>query len=219
MGRGPRNPLDCIGLVLMLLACVGSPGAADACHIYDYGDAPSSYGTLRADSGPRHGIEWGFHLGAGVDREPDGRPSADADGDDLAGADDEDGIRFTSPLDAGTQATLEVIASAAGLLNAWIDFNGDGDWNDAGEQIFADLALSAGANPLSLTVPGAAIAGDTHARFRFDSRGGLTPHGWARSGEVEDYRVSIASTPEPATAALMTLGLAGLAWQGRRRTD
>ena len=219
MGRGPRNLRNGIWLAAMLLACDGFPAASGACLIYDFGDAPSSYGTLRADGGAKHRVDWEIFLGASIDREHDGQPSAGADGDDLAWSDDEDGIAFTSVVDAGEQATLDAIASAAGLLNAWIDFNADGDWDDAGEQIFSDLALAAGANSLSLAVPGGAIPGDTYARFRFNTSGGLSPYGWACNGEVEDYLVSIVSTPEPTTAVLMALGLTGLAYQGRRRTD
>ena len=63
-----------------------------------------------------------------------------------ASGDDEDGVTFTSPLIPGTTATVDVVASAAGLLSAWIDFNGDGDWTDAGEQVFQDHWLTAGTN-------------------------------------------------------------------------
>ena len=51
---------------------------------------------------------------------------------------DEDGVVFSTPLVAGTTATIEVTASTAGFLNAWIDFNNDNDWDDSGEQIFTD---------------------------------------------------------------------------------
>jgi hypothetical protein len=35
-----------------------------------------------------------------------------------------------------------VIASVTGYLNGWIDFNNDGDWADAGEQIYTIYANS-----------------------------------------------------------------------------
>ena len=90
-----------------------------------------------------------------------------------------------------TVADLDAILSAAGFLNAWIDFNADGDWDDAGEQIFTDLFLAGGLNSLDFLVPADAIEGDTYARFRLDSGGGLTPYGLADDGEVEDYEVEI----------------------------
>ncbi len=87
-------------------------------------------------------------------------------------------------------------ASAAGLLNAWIDFNADGDWDDAGEQVFTDEPLSAGVNSLVVPVPLDVAPAATYARFRLDSGGGLTPAGLADDGEVEDYSVTLDGSPE-----------------------
>jgi fibronectin type 3 domain-containing protein len=163
---------------------------------FDFGDAPDDgsawrYPTLLANDGARHRIVHGFHLGTSVDGEHDGQPTLGADGDDLDGHDDEDGVTFLTGLVRGTTAQIEVVASAPGLLNAWLDFNGDGDWADAGEQIFVDQALVAGVNSLSFAVPWGEFRGATYARFRFDSGGGLSYDGLAADGEVEDYRVEI----------------------------
>ena len=161
----------------------------------DFGDAPDPiYPTLRASDGARHILSGGPFLGAGVDWEPDGQPSAFADGDDNDGNDDEDGVVFTSLLMPGGTAYVDLTASAPGLLDAWIDFNVDGDWADAGEQILASEALAAGVNALSFTVPaGATPTGLTFARFRFSTAGGLSFVGLANDGEVEDYAVEIGS--------------------------
>ncbi len=169
-------------------------GATDTDQVLDFdaGDAPDpSYPTLVASNGARHGISGGLYLGASVDADADGQPSALADGDDVDGSDDEDGVVFTSGLGRGLNAYLNLAASAAGLLNAWVDFNADGDWLDAGEQIFTDQALAAGVNPLSFPVPADATLGATFARFRIDSTGGLSPDGIALDGEVEDELVEI----------------------------
>ena len=56
----------------------------------------------------------------------------------------------------GTTA-LTVIASQACILNAWLDFGGDGSF-DAGDQIFTEQAITAGANPLSFTRPATSAA-------------------------------------------------------------
>jgi hypothetical protein len=203
-GEGIRRAtLPAIGLLSLLLA--GGVFSSDAKACQDYGDAPASYGTLTADAGAGHGMASNLQLGILIDSEDDGQPSAGADGDDLANLDDEDGIVFTSLLIAGSQADLDAILSEAGFLNAWIDFNADGDWDDAGEQIFVDEALAGGTNALSFPVPAGAMPGDTYARFRLDSGGGLTPYGLADDGEVEDYLVAI--VPEPATLSLVALGL------------
>jgi len=79
----------------------------------------------------------------------------------------------------------------AGSLNAWIDFNDDGDWADANEQIFKDDSLVPGSNTLTFNVPSNAATGYTYARFRFDTKGGLSFDGSADDGEVEDYAIKI----------------------------
>ena len=173
--------------------------------ILDFGDAPDAaglpasgnpYPTLLEHDGARHILSSGLFLGASVDAEADGQPNATATGDDVAGApDDEDGVVFTSPLIPGSMATVTVTASAPGLLDAWLDFTNDGDWGDAGEQIFASTSLMAGSNSLSFAVPaGAAVGAQTFARFRLSSAGGLLPTGLAADGEVEDHAVDICGT-------------------------
>jgi uncharacterized repeat protein (TIGR01451 family) len=159
----------------------------------DFGDAPDpTYPTLLANNGARHLIVPGFYLGTNVDAEVDGQPNSTATGDDLAGTpNDEDGVTFTTPLLPGQMATVEVVASAAGKLDAWIDFNADGDWADLNEQIFANTSLAAGANALTFAVPLTATSGSTFARFRFSSAGGLSFTGDAADGEVEDHAVAI----------------------------
>ncbi len=160
---------------------------------YDFGDTPDpTYPTLLASNGARHTLGGSLYLGASVDTDADGQPTAAADGDDLdAGGDDEDGVTFTTALEQGKAASVDVSSSGAGLLNAWIDFNQDGDWGDAGEQIFTDEALAAGVNNLGFNIPAGAVIGNTFARFRLDSAGGLNPTGLAADGEVEDYQVTI----------------------------
>jgi hypothetical protein len=135
-------------------------------------------------------------LGAIVDGEPDDWSTATADGDDLLiFGDDEDGVTFTTLLVPGNTANVDVVASAPGLLDAWVDFNINGDWSDAGEQVFTNQALAAGVNTLSFGVPGGATIGTTFSRFRVSSNGGLPFDGAAPDGEVEDYQVSISALP------------------------
>ena len=178
----------------------------------DWGDAPDpTYPTLLASNGARHVIDGSTYLGAAVDMDPDGQPSANADGDDSDGNDDEDGVIFTTGLGGGLGASLEVTSSTVGLLNAWVDFNSDGDWADAGEQIFTDEALFAGVNPLGFAVPLTAVPGPTFARFRLDSSGGLSFDGYALDGEVEDYPIAIqeidfGDAPDPSYPTLLASG-------------
>ena len=169
---------------------------------FDFGDAPDpAFATLLASDGARHVVVAGFHLGAGIDPETDGQPGELADGDDEADSDDEDGARFLTPLVPGQLAAVEVTASASGLLDAWLDFSGDGDWLDDQEQIFVGVLLSPGQNLLFFPVPETAPVTDrTFARFRFSSDGGLLPHGVAADGEVEDYAVAVVRSNAPPVA-------------------
>jgi hypothetical protein len=161
----------------------------------DFGDAPDAggrYPTLLADNGARHWIDIGVHLGSLVDGDSDGQPNANATGDDGDGIDDEDGVNLVEPFVTLSSLTrVQVSVSAAGFLDAWVDFNGDGDWSDASDRIFASEPLVPGVNTLSFIMPGDAVAGATFARFRFSTEGGLGPIGPAMDGEVEDYSVEI----------------------------
>jgi len=158
---------------------------------WDFGDARQPFFPTRLPNGARHQVWPDFHLGATIDSEPDGLESDDADGDDLDGSDDEDGIVFIDELLAAATSRLSVTASASGLLSAWIDYNQDLTWNDAGEQVLTDVPLEAGVNEIEINVPQSARKGMTFARFRFSSAGGLSYDGPADDGEVEDYAVEI----------------------------
>ncbi|QLQ32969.1 MAG: carboxypeptidase regulatory-like domain-containing protein [Candidatus Thiothrix singaporensis] len=110
---------------------------------------------------------------------------------DCASGNDEDGVTV-GELRVGTNgATVEVTASKACKLNAWIDWNIDGSWGGSAEQVFMNQQLNAGTNTLSLDVPKFALAGDTYARFRCSTVGNDGIGGEAADGEVEDYKVSI----------------------------
>ncbi len=109
------------------------------------------YPTLLTDNGARHQLGGGLYLGNGVDADPDGQPGSNADGDDNDGNVDEQGVHFPGPIIEGADMTqVEVSASVSGLLDAWIDFNADGDWNTPFEQIFVNMELQAGINLLNL---------------------------------------------------------------------
>jgi GEVED domain-containing protein/exosortase sorting signal-containing protein len=192
--------------------------------VLDFGDAADPpYATRFASNGARHLLGSNVYLGACVDAELDGQPSAAADGDDAnAGlpafgacavpGDDEDGVSFTLALEPGSTAGVDVAANAPCTLWAWIDFNRDGDWADAGESLFpGGAALAAGNNSLSFAVPGAAVPGLTAARFRCTTGGPVTFVGEAPDGEVEDYEVAVtAPEPPPAAEPIPTLGEWGL---------
>ncbi len=185
--------------------------------LLDYGDAPDSYGTLLASGGARHQqVFGGPALGAELDVEPNGQPNAAAAGDDTSpgglAPDDEDGVVLPPNLIAGVPQTVTITASSAGRIDAFVDFNGNGNFTDAGEKILDNVAVAAGANNLSFTVPATAASGPTYARFRISSGGGLGPTGLSTTGEVEDYTTTIVSLeqfcagPPPPGAIVGTAG-------------
>jgi hypothetical protein len=153
----------------------------------DFGDAPDTYGTTLVSVGARHTVSDDLRLGALVDIEDDGLSTALADGDDTTGDDDEDGVTF-SALRAGATGTATVALTGSGNVSGWIDFNGDGDFTDAGEQVVAD-ATAGGA--LNFTIPATAKVGPTFARFRASDQIGVGATGYGGNGEVEDHPVTI----------------------------
>jgi len=169
------------------------------------GVAPFRYPTRLGDNGARHRIDPGVYLGhpytdcIHIDAEPNGLPTLKADGDDITDADDEDGIEFLTSLVPGHAAKVLVMTSTKGHLDAWVDFNGDGDWEDFREQIFASEPVEAGFNYLDFKVPPYPHAIprylSTYARFRFSTHGHLGYAGPASDGEVEDYPVRIEEPP------------------------
>ena len=171
-----------------------------------------SYPTVLADDGARHAVGTLF-LGESIDAEEDGPTGClgRARAERAATQADEDGVIASTSILAASGATstssFAVVASAAaieggnGKLDAWIDFNRDGDWDDSGEQVFERIDMVAGHNLLSFTVPIGANAGETYARFRISSAGGLSAVGAAYDGEVEDHRVTILAGDTPAAVS------------------
>jgi hypothetical protein len=168
----------------------------------DFGDASEDYPVTLDQNGARH-IVGALFLGSGVDSETDGTPSANADSDG-----DDDGVVLLATLintNVATISSFSVIASRPGKLDAWIDFNNDDDWSDAGEQIFTSTDVVAGENLLNFSVPAGSTSGSTGARFRLSSAGGLVPTGAAADGEVEDYMVLLVDGTTSPTVNLRSL--------------
>lgn len=177
--------------------CANAPliDESEGASTIDFGDAPDSYSTSLAANGARHEIiADGPYLGSQV---PDGEVDArlgilsDDSNNDSGNTDDEDGIALVTGLVKGLDNIVIVTASTNGYLQAWFDWNRDGDFDDADEQVASDKALSTGANNLAIRVPIGADAGTSWARFRFGSQTGIGSSGGATDGEVEDHVIEI----------------------------
>ncbi|WP_146395589.1 GEVED domain-containing protein [Planctomycetes bacterium CA13] len=168
----------------------------------DYGDAPvgsvsgfaSDYPTLAADDGARHGIG-DLYLGESVDADLNGFTDTWANGDAL-----DDGVSLLTSIialpDHPSSSSLNIVASDAGVVDAWLDMNRDGDWNDEGEQILVNFQVAAGPQVATFDLPAGTVAGSTALRVRLSSAGNLQPTGFANDGEVEDYRILIQDPTE-----------------------
>ncbi|WP_261887103.1 LruC domain-containing protein [Vibrio pomeroyi] len=194
--------------------CANAPVVDEDSNI-DFGDAPDSYLTLLASNGPRHeldGITW-----LGTDA-----PDADLDGyvtpqsDESVGIDDEwanGGIGFVTALEAGLDSKVVIEASTTGYLSAWIDWNQDGSFDGANEQVFTDYQLDAGENDLFLNVDINALTGTTWARFRFSQQTNLSYFGGSTSGEVVDIQVDVLNDGATARYFPSASGYATLAYE------
>ncbi|MEM1069421.1 MAG: GEVED domain-containing protein [Planctomycetota bacterium] len=157
---------------------------------FEFGDAPESYPVRLSDDGARH-FPSDLRLGESLDLEPDGQPSSPADSD----GEDDDGVFVVSDIVslAETSATSSVTIESTddAFINAWFDWNQDGDWNDDGEQVFRNRPVTAGMNHLSFHVPDGVTSGNAFARYRLSTQPNLTPSGLAGDGEVEDYQIDV----------------------------
>ena len=162
--------------------------------VLDWGDAPNPlYPTLSVNMGPNHQIVPAapFLGPAGDTPDPDanGQPNPTATGDDTDGNDDEDGLISSSLIENDPTSFIQIHTNG-GILNAWIDFNADGDFTDPGEHVITNAPAGAGPTPFAVTVP-SGTAGDTFLRLRVSTVGTVTPIGPALDGEVEDHMVTI----------------------------
>lgn len=86
----------------------------------------------------------------------------------------------------GTAYTNDEIA-------VWIDFNGDNDFNDAGEDVGYVLVSGTFSSTFNFTVPTTAVTGSVIMRCRisYQPDGAIDPCGTSSWGEVEDYTINI----------------------------
>ena len=89
--------------------------------------------------------------------------------------------------------------------SVWIDYNKDGDFNDAGEQVWTRSATSATPVSGNFTVPSGSTQGNTRMRVSMKYNGIPTSCETFTYGEVEDYTVNIQGSGPDTTAPIITL--------------
>lgn len=194
---------------------------------FDLGDLPAPYLTTvnGISIGPAHllNVAPTLYLGATVDPEFYPIVRTEADGDDISGSDDEDGVTFINPdtwaagtIASGKGGNLTVQVTGTGWLVGWIDFSQDGDFDDLGEMVI-DRDVTTGSYNIGFDIPnGTDLSGgqEIYSRFRiFTSRPfspGTAYQGIVVDGEVEDYLVKICKNlSDPGTIAGVETGCNG----------
>ncbi|MHC4879576.1 MAG: calcium-binding protein, partial [Planctomycetota bacterium] len=177
--------------------------------MFDFGDIPQVYDNVSGRVAASHAQSSnGPRLGDAADFEQEPKSSMSAGGDGM-----DDGIAL--PTLMYRSSAVELVSSTIvsvnqdAYLDAWVDFNADGDFDDAGEQIAASMAVATGSNILAFSVPVGAAVGATYGRFRVSSTGGLAPDGIAVDGEVEDYRILVADADETGRRVLTIPAIEG----------
>ncbi|KAF0676870.1 DUF6923 family protein [Profundibacterium mesophilum] len=162
----------------------------------DFTDAPSAL----IDTFHSVDANFAFYLGGGVSGDAGPGNSNDANSDD-----DDDGVNIP-PLVQGFIATVETaVTGAQGNLTGWIDYNGNGVFEEnTAEEVATDLVddglgvdevAGDGLIQFEVIVPGDAVLSQTFARFRWSSAPGLRVGDVAPDGEVEDYPINIGAAP------------------------
>ncbi|WP_242045808.1 MULTISPECIES: beta strand repeat-containing protein [unclassified Calothrix] len=170
----------------------------------DFGDAPDTYGTNQTNSsgegiGASQILSTNIFLGTiATDKDTDGQPNVNADGDDVLTSDDEDGVTsFNTLVNNATNYTVTIkvknTSGANAYLGGWIDFNRNGTF-EASEGLVQTIATGTNGDVnLNWTGLSGLVTGTTYARFRINNDPLTTSDfiGGGRNGEVEDYRLSI----------------------------
>jgi len=203
-------------------------GIGGICYYYptDYGDAPATYGD------PSHSIDPDLYIGTADDAsdpEDGTQYSTDANGDNMNGTDDENGVTFRSPAGTNQSIFADVVVNnstgSPATVCAWLDIptggvvDGSFDATDA-----ADSPCQTVSSSTTVTFQWSNLPGDqsytTYARFRVstESLTAANATGAALNGEVEDYRIDFDFTPTAVTIGKVELAasrvanfLAGLA--------
>ncbi|MBN1304051.1 MAG: carboxypeptidase regulatory-like domain-containing protein [Anaerolineales bacterium] len=200
----------------------------------DLGDLPDTYGTL-FEPGPAHviypdgadadsnpdttGEDAAVWLGVNVDVETDGAPSVDADGDDAAGSDDEDGLSLGTAGDwtAGNTATATVIVNGSEsgttvYFGLWFDWDNNGSLED----FYSGSGVTGSPMevPVSVSVPASYVADSTvYIRVRAHTAPFVSAdsQGTRVNGEVEDYYIEFPAggVPTPVTLSYFSASRQG----------
>jgi hypothetical protein len=164
--------------------------------VREYGDLPLAYSA--ADRSGSH-IPAGTRLGELLDTESAHQPDVNANGDDPAAVDDEDGVVRTDGVlwnSGGTgsvDVTINGCPTSTCRFNMWIDWNDDGAFNSGSEHILNDSAQGNGDQTLTFSIPVSVTIFNNsfYVRTRVcntTTTCNTTTAANVDDGEIEDYR-------------------------------
>lgn len=117
---------------------------------------------------------------------------------------------ISTTLTKGNQYTVTITPTWTGTLynegySVWIDYNRDGDFTDAGEQVFTQSPTQATPVGGSFTVPASAAEASTRMRVTMSYNANVGPCDSFTYGEVEDYTIVIEGSGPDTEAPVITL--------------
>jgi len=167
----------------------------------DFGDYQADSPLPTCASPPCHLVSPNLFLGSGITVDI---PNI---GDINADSDIDDGVNFPNNLrrgiDIGISVTIFNNTGNIAYLSGWVDWNGDGDFEDTNEQILMQSYPNTGSFVVSVpvTIPNdAVLTNQIASRFRLstDNVQIAIPCGTttcAIDGEVEDYLIQLECPP------------------------
>lgn len=117
---------------------------------------------------------------------------------------------ISTTLTKGSQYTITVTPTWTGQTfsegySVWIDYNRDGDFTDAGEQVWSQAPTTATPVSGSFTIPSGAVENSTRMRVSLKYNAIPTACETFQYGEVEDYSVTIEASGPDTTPPVITL--------------
>jgi hypothetical protein len=169
-------------------------GAESFKYPYDYGKDSANYGVAFNLFNSSQNLRMGSTVNYGATTNIDGSNSSDNDGVSS----------FPAITVANASYSVDVSVSnttgATAVLYGYIDFNGDGDFDDAGERSDPIYVVN-GATTATVTWEGLSggFVGNTMLRLRLAPTAGEagSPSGYGSNGETEDYGITIGSSSLP----------------------